>query len=111
MAWDRGYYYRSTRTARGPRREYVGTGPVATSAAKIDAIERDQRKTEAAFAMAERREVEALDRPLDELDDLADLLARAALLAAGYWQHNRGEWRKRRVQRNEDGREADLGGR
>jgi hypothetical protein len=30
------------------------------------------------------------------LNELADLVARAALAAAGYVQHDRGEWRKKR---------------
>ena len=42
-----------------------------------------------------------LDAPLNDLNDLAELLAHAALLAAGFHQHKRGEWRKRRVQRDE----------
>jgi hypothetical protein len=28
----------------------------------------------------------------------ADLAARAAMHAAGYYRHNRGEWRRRRVE-------------
>jgi hypothetical protein len=51
---------------------------------------------------AEREAAAALDAPLDELDDLADALVRAALVAAGYRQHNRGEWRKTRG-RNDQG--------
>jgi hypothetical protein len=38
--------------------------------------------------------MEALDAGARELDELADRLARAALVAAGYRQHKRGEWRK-----------------
>jgi hypothetical protein len=33
------------------------------------------------------------------LGETTDLLARAALLAAGFHQHKRGEWRKRRGNR------------
>jgi hypothetical protein len=40
--------------------------------------------------------VDALDASVDELNTLADLLARAALGAAGFDQHRRGEGRKRR---------------
>ena len=47
----------------------------------------------------EKAELEALDAPLNELNDLADQLARTALMAAGFHQHKRGEWRKRRVYR------------
>ena len=37
-----------------------------------------------------------LEADLKELAEAADLLARAALLAAGFHRHKRGEWRKRR---------------
>jgi hypothetical protein len=83
VGWDRGYYYRSTRKADQPRREYVGKGLAAELASELDALQREQRHIEAAVRQAERKEVEALDRPLDALGELADLAARAALLAAG----------------------------
>jgi hypothetical protein len=44
-----------------------------------------------------------LDAPIIELDELADLLAHAALLAAGFRRHNRGEWRKGREQPDQAG--------
>ena len=42
-------------------------------------------------------ELDDLERALDELAERARDLAREALTAAGYHQHHRGEWRKRRV--------------
>jgi hypothetical protein len=99
MGWDRGRYYtRSKKVGGRVVREYVGTGRVAEMAAEVDAIERQQREAERAARRTERAELEALDIPLDELNDLADLLAHTALLAAGFHQHKRGEWRKRREQ-------------
>jgi hypothetical protein len=98
MGWERGYYYRVRKVRGRVVREYVGTGPVAELAAELDAIGRQQREAERAARRAERAELEALDAPLDELNDLADLLAHAALLAAGFRRHKRGEWRKRREQ-------------
>jgi hypothetical protein len=44
----------------------------------------------------EREELEDLDGASGELCELAELLTRAALLADGYRQHHRGEWRKPR---------------
>src|SRR5262245_9729514 len=96
MPWDRGYYYRSIRRDGKPRREYVGQGVCADLVARMDELQRDKRDREAADRRAERRELEVLDRPLEELNELADLLARTALLVAGFHQHKRGEWRKRR---------------
>jgi hypothetical protein len=102
MAWVKGRYYTRSRKVGGRVvREYVGAGPAAQLAARRDAIERERRERGRAAWRAKRAELEALDAPLDELNDLADLLARAALAAAGFRQHNRGEWRRRRGQRDE----------
>jgi hypothetical protein len=43
-----------------------------------------------------------VDKVVSRLDELADLLARAALVAAGFHQHKRGEWRARRGQADRD---------
>jgi hypothetical protein len=40
--------------------------------------------------------LDALDANLEALIETTDLLAHAALVAAGYHQHKRGEWRKLR---------------
>jgi hypothetical protein len=99
MGWDRGRYYtRSTKINGRVLREYIGTGRVAELVAQMDAIKRAQREAERQARRAEQAEVEALDAGLNGQNDLADLLARAALLAAGFHQHKRGEWRKRRGQ-------------
>ncbi len=98
MAWERGYYYRVRKVNGRVVREYVGTGRLAELVAQQDAIERQHREAERAERLAKQAELEALDAPLAELCQLAELLARAALLAAGFRQHKRGEWRKRRGQ-------------
>ena len=105
MGWDkdRRYYTRSRRENGRVVREYVGGGKLGELAAQLDAIDREKRAAERAAVRAEREEIDALDAPLSELDELADLLVRAALLAAGFHQHNRGNWRKRR----DRAREAD----
>jgi hypothetical protein len=104
MAFDRrGYFYRSKRVGGGVRREYLGRGLAAELAAGIAQLERARREHDRQALRAERAEVEALDRPLRELDRLADLVARAALTAAGYRRHNRGEWRRRRERRDDAG--------
>lgn len=98
MGWDKGgrYYTRSKRVNGRVVREYVGGGAAGELIAEFDALERDKREAERARAKIERDRVAALDAPLAELDELADLVARAALAAAGYVQHKRGEWRKTR---------------
>src|SRR5262245_40862714 len=103
MGWDKGrrYYTRSRRENGRVVREYVGGGTIGELAARLDTIEREKREAERDAARAEREAIDALDAPLDELNELADLLAQAALLAAGYRQHNRGNWRKGRVRDHE----------
>ena len=101
MAWERQgrYYYRSRKVGGRVVREYVGTGEVAELVAQLDALERERREEERDARRAEKARLEALDAPLDQLNDLADLLAHAALVAAGFRQHKRGEWRKKRGNR------------
>ena len=102
MGWDKGRYYSRSRKVNGRVvREYVGAGRVGELAAQMDALERERRETERAVRRATRAELEARDAPLNELNDLADLLAHAALVVAGFHRHNRGEWRKRRAHRDE----------
>jgi hypothetical protein len=97
MGWDKGKYYSRSKKVNGRvEREYIGKGELAQLLAQIDAAERDRRRAERAAVKAERAELDALFGALIELDRAADVLARAALTAAGYRRHNRGEWRKRR---------------
>jgi hypothetical protein len=102
MGWDKGgrYYTRSQRENGRVIREYIGGGAAGALVAQLDAIDRDRREEERVMARLAQEEVEALDAPLLELDALCDQLARAALLAAGYRQHHRGEWRKARGRRD-----------
>lgn len=90
------YYTRSRKVDGRVLREYVGTGPLAEIAAQMDEEERQRREDEAAAWREERERLEALEGPLEELCEAAELLARAALVIGGYRQHNRGEWRKKR---------------
>jgi hypothetical protein len=96
MVWERGYYYRVRKVGGRVVREYVGTGQVAELAAQLDARERARREREALATRRQKAELTALDAELKALTERADLLARAALLAAGFHRHKRGEWRRRR---------------
>jgi hypothetical protein len=104
MGWDKGRYYTRSRKVNGRVvREYIGTGEVAELLAELDALEREERETERAEGKALRDELDALDGSLGELHTKAELLARAALIVAGFHQHHRGEWRKRRGNDRPDG--------
>ncbi len=90
------YYTRSRKQGGRVVREYVGSGPLAELAAKTDAMKRRRREEQAKAWREERESLEALDRSVEELYEAAEVLARASLIAAGYRQHNRGEWRRKR---------------
>lgn len=96
MPWAGNYYYRSERVNGQPRRMYVGTGLAAQLAAQLDDIAREQQALDRAQAERLRAEAQELDDQVGRVDELAELLCRAAMLAAGYHRHHRGEWRKRR---------------
>jgi hypothetical protein len=95
MGWDkRGYYYSARKVNGRVVRDYIGKGAIAQLAAQMDAVRQQERE----LAAQEKHELAALDLEVRALSDWTDLLARAALLAAGYHQHKRGEWRKTRGQ-------------
>jgi hypothetical protein len=101
MGWEsrggRGCYYTRSRKVDGRVvREYVGTGLLGELAARQDAEARAERLTERERLQAEETQWAAVAAPLDALSQLLDGLAAATLIAAGYHQHHRGAWRKRR---------------
>src|SRR3954453_3031151 len=98
MALDRfGNYSRSVREGGRVRRVFFGKGPVAQMAALLDDERRCQRQARARAWRAEQPRWEAAAARQRALDDLGEMLARAALLAAGFYQHDRGAWRRRRM--------------
>ena len=97
MGWDKGKYYtRSRREGGRVVREYFGAGLLGRAAALLDAKQRTRREEERRRALEEKARVEALDLTVNDLDELTELVVRAAMAAAGFRRHNRGEWRKRR---------------
>jgi hypothetical protein len=101
MGWEtrrgRGRYYTRSRKVNGRIiREYVGTGLVAELAAQQDAEARAQRLAERDRLQHESARWASATAPLSDLSRLLDGLTAAALIAAGYHQHHRGTWRKRR---------------
>jgi len=101
MAWEKrkrgGAYYTRSRKVDGRMvREYVGAGIRGEIAARMDAKERQRREEEAAAWREEQERLEELAGLVDELCEAVETVARATLLAAGFRQHKRGEWRRRR---------------
>jgi hypothetical protein len=102
MGWDfhrggRKYYTRSRRVQGRVVRQYLGRGEVGELAAAADACRRAQSRRQAEEQRVARARWQAADQLLRELVGGVALLVRAALLVAGYRQHARGEWRRRRM--------------
>src|SRR4051812_32007159 len=100
MGWenDGRYYTRSRRFAGRVVREYVGGGPVGEFAARLDAERRAIRQAEARVWKEEKARLAEAEAQVAAVCARADLLASAALYAAGYHQHKR-QWRRRRGRR------------
>ena len=98
MAWEKGRYYTRSRKLNGKViREYVGCGKVGELAAQQDAEGRERRERKA--WSVEREQIEAFDQEIAKVYQVADMVARAAMVAAGF-HRRRGEWRRRRVPNN-----------
>jgi hypothetical protein len=76
--------------------EYVAGGEYAELIAMARRWSRDMRRLSKPDDGEDRRRQDELERVLDDLVGRSQDLARSTLEAAGYHQHKRGEWRKRR---------------
>ena|SRR5215216_1544108 len=99
MGWEerrgRPYYYRSVREGKRVRKEYGSGGALGQLAAQIDELKRLQRKEEEASWREEWDRLQRSAEFLRELEEAAEILTRAELLAAGFHKH-KGEWRRKR---------------
>lgn len=102
MPWitfkNRRYYVRRPRREGRRCFEYWGVGLKAEQAAVEDAQKRAEQ-----LALNQRRKDDQAAwqrsvQPLDQLAAVAGTLMKGTLVAAGYHQHDRGEWRRRREQ-------------
>lgn len=105
MSWEtrngRGRYYtRSRRRGGKVVREYFGAGEMAGLVAQMDAVDRTNRRSQLVARRSRMAKADAFDAAVAVACDPIELLARAALVVAGYRQHRRGEWRKRRAERS-----------
>ncbi len=99
----RGYWYKSYREGDKVHRQYLGKGERAEAMGLIEALEREKHEEGAWMAKEEMAELAELDSELKTVAEAIELLVHAAMLAAGYHRHNRGEWRKQRVRNNSNG--------
>ena len=101
MGWEqrgRGsgpYYYRSVRDGGRVKKEYLGSGEFAEALARSDEAIRQARQLERERALAEAGRLRELAAPVLRLDEAADELLRAELVAAGFHRH-KGVWRRGR---------------
>jgi hypothetical protein len=100
MGWETrqrgGAYYTRSRWKDGKVvREYVGGGVIGRLASRQDELERLQREQKAARRRKEREGLERSAGFLGKLDEAAEVLMRAELLASGCHKH-KGEWRRLR---------------
>jgi hypothetical protein len=103
MAWEqRGkqtYYYRSARVDGRPCRLYFGGGEAAQLVARSDEERRTERQRTAQSDADYQRKFLLAHMAIGEVANALNLLTSATLLVAGYYRHDRGPWRKRRVPR------------
>ena len=107
MSWQqRGqkrYYYRNVWQNGRSVRTYLGTGAIAEMVATAEALQHVQREKEARQWRQEQERRKAAEALLAKLCEQSDLLVRATLVVAGYTQHDRGEWRRKREGKPPDG--------
>jgi len=101
MAWEERngncYYYQSERDEEGRvRKRYIGTGDLAETIAHAEETMQRVRRERREWERAELERAQALASPLLEIEEAADILARALLVAAGYRRH-KGQWRRGRT--------------
>ena len=97
MGWEkrrgRSYYYRKRRDGDRVRSVYLGAGDDVQLYAEVVAAAREDKARAAPSASRARRPEP--DAPLVQAVEIAETLAKAALLAYGFHTHKR-EWRRMR---------------
>ena len=102
MGWEKGRYYTRSKKVNGRViREYVGGGQLGQLGAQLDALQREEQQQKARAWHQQTTEMAELAAQVEAIIQATDLAVHAALVAAGYRQHKRGEWRKRRGQRHD----------
>src|SRR5207249_1405362 len=97
MAWQKRIYCaRSVRRGDRVISHYVGGVTVGARAEAYDRCTRAARVDLLTQCNAECARLELLEQPLETFSTVLDVLVRATLVAHGYRQHARGQWRKKR---------------
>ena len=100
MGWENRkngrYYYTKERIGSRVVSRYVGNGETAELISKFSSLRRDEDWERREVIAAEFEAMEAEDRMTDEIFEMAADLMKSALMAEGFHQHKRGEWRRAR---------------
>lgn len=94
------YFYQKVRIGKRVTSRYVGAGEAAMRCDRIAQRDRDVASKREERARKRRERLERLDRELDRLADEAIRQSHQLLNECGFFQHHRGEWRKRRCRTN-----------
>ena len=89
------YYYRSVRDGEKVRKVYVGAGEVARICYETDMLRRTSRRAQRERERVELERLKGLVALVEELSDVAKVLAIAHLVDGGHRKHG-GEWRRAR---------------
>ncbi len=90
------YLYRTRRIGSKFRSEYVGCGAGADAAYAEMQRARGERKRDREARQQVLVDLKALNKAAEQSAKEIELILRAQLLAAGFYQHQRGPWRPRR---------------
>jgi hypothetical protein len=93
MPWDRGYYNSAWKVDGRVVRAYWDGGLAGEIGALADEDDRAERAAARSASRARMAELDDLEAEVAAADRALEL---AALAAAGYRRHKRGEWRKKR---------------
>jgi len=103
MAWEtrggdssRRYYYTAQKVNGRVEKRYIGSGSLAESIARLEAIDRGQAEEEATARREGEARLDVLDAALAAFCEAVDAQMREVLTGAGYHRHDRGNWRRKR---------------
>src|SRR5262249_28978696 len=91
------FYLRSVRRGGRVTSEYVGSGELAWLADARARDRKDEREARRRPMAARLARMDRMAATIETYGTLADHVFRVAMEAAGFHQHKRGEWRRRRM--------------
>ena len=92
------YLYTKERIGDRVISRYMGSGDLALMFALLDDERKEERREKAAVEQRSIDELRAMNDEVSKFCREVDQVLAAVLEAAGYHNHKRGEWRKRRAQ-------------